>query len=181
MLSDEHHLEFLSLQEGCTGLSESTLVKMPQCWKSNATAHMEFSVTTLSALTIKSIMHVMYIVQCVTEFNPFHLCLSPFMEIGKQSRTSLKKSFCRQFCICARMSSTPFTPSTFSECSFRNTFRVSNSLNPDQTDTVSVLIWFQTVCKGYLWSFGHSECTRSDQHRAHYVYNTLCLILSTNK
>ena len=35
-----HHLEFLSLKEGCTGSSESTLVKMARCWKSNVTAHM---------------------------------------------------------------------------------------------------------------------------------------------
>ena len=31
----ENHLEFLSLTGGCTGLSESTLVKMPHCWKSH--------------------------------------------------------------------------------------------------------------------------------------------------
>ena len=30
-LLTEHHLEFLSLKGGCTGLSESTLVKMPHC------------------------------------------------------------------------------------------------------------------------------------------------------
>ena len=30
--------EFLSLKGGCTGLSESTLVKMPHCWKSHALA-----------------------------------------------------------------------------------------------------------------------------------------------
>ena len=35
----EHHLESLSLKVGCTGCSESTLVKMPQCWKSRVTAH----------------------------------------------------------------------------------------------------------------------------------------------
>ena len=28
-----HHLEFLSLLGGYTGSSESTLVKMPHCWK----------------------------------------------------------------------------------------------------------------------------------------------------
>ena len=33
-LLTEHHLEFLSLNGGCTGSSESTLVKMPHCWKS---------------------------------------------------------------------------------------------------------------------------------------------------
>ena len=35
-LLTEHHLEFLSLKGGCTGWSESTLVKMPNCWKSHA-------------------------------------------------------------------------------------------------------------------------------------------------
>ena len=35
-LLTEHHLElFLSLKRGYTGLSESTLVKMPHCWKSH--------------------------------------------------------------------------------------------------------------------------------------------------
>ena len=34
-----HHLEFLSLKGGCPGSSESTLVKMPNCWKSYALAH----------------------------------------------------------------------------------------------------------------------------------------------
>ena len=33
-LLTEHHLEFLSSKGGCTGSSESTLVKMPHCWKS---------------------------------------------------------------------------------------------------------------------------------------------------
>ena len=33
-LLTEHYLEFLSLKGGCTGSSESTLVKMPHCWKS---------------------------------------------------------------------------------------------------------------------------------------------------
>ena len=37
-LLTEHHFEFLSLKGDCTGLSESTLVKMPHCWKSHVTA-----------------------------------------------------------------------------------------------------------------------------------------------
>ena len=37
-LLTEHHLEFLSLTGGCTGSSESTLVKMSNCWKSHAKA-----------------------------------------------------------------------------------------------------------------------------------------------
>ena len=39
-LLNEHHLEFLSLKGGCTGASESTLVKMPHCWKSHVGAHL---------------------------------------------------------------------------------------------------------------------------------------------
>ena len=37
-LLTERHLEFLSLKGGCTGSSESTLVKMSNCWKSHALA-----------------------------------------------------------------------------------------------------------------------------------------------
>ena len=36
----EQHLEFLSLKGGCTGSSESTLVKIPHCCKSHVSAHM---------------------------------------------------------------------------------------------------------------------------------------------
>ena len=37
-LLTERHLEFLSLKAGCRGSSESTLVKMSNCWKSHAAA-----------------------------------------------------------------------------------------------------------------------------------------------
>ena len=39
-LLTEHNLEFLSLKGGCTGSSESTLVKTPHYWKSHVVAHM---------------------------------------------------------------------------------------------------------------------------------------------
>ena len=38
-LLTEHHLAFLSLNGGCRGSSESTLVRMPHCWKSHVAAH----------------------------------------------------------------------------------------------------------------------------------------------
>ena len=38
----KHYFEFLSLKGGCTGSSESTLVKMPHCWKSCVTAQFDF-------------------------------------------------------------------------------------------------------------------------------------------
>ena len=40
-LLTEHRLEFLCLTGGYTGSSESTLVKIPHCWKSRVAAHME--------------------------------------------------------------------------------------------------------------------------------------------
>ena len=38
-LLTEHHAEFLSLKGGSRGSSESTLVKMSNCWKTHARAH----------------------------------------------------------------------------------------------------------------------------------------------
>ena len=37
-LLTEQDLEFLTSKVGCTGSYESTLVKMPHCWKSHVTA-----------------------------------------------------------------------------------------------------------------------------------------------
>ena len=39
-LLTEHHLEFLNLKGGCRGRSESTLVKISNCWKSHAAAQL---------------------------------------------------------------------------------------------------------------------------------------------
>ena len=39
-LLNEHNLEFLSLKGGYRGSSESTQVKMSNCWKSHAAAHL---------------------------------------------------------------------------------------------------------------------------------------------
>ena len=42
-LLTEHDLEFLNLKGCYIGFSESTLVKMPHCWKSHVAAHMNVS------------------------------------------------------------------------------------------------------------------------------------------
>ena len=39
-LLNEQYLEFLSLTGGCTGSSEATHVKTPQCWKLHVAAHL---------------------------------------------------------------------------------------------------------------------------------------------
>ena len=46
-LLTEHHLECLSLKEGCTGWSESTLVKMPHCRKSHVSDDVTAQIYTL--------------------------------------------------------------------------------------------------------------------------------------
>ena len=46
----EYHLEFLSLKEGCRGSSESTHVKMSNCWISHATAHIALSISALGSM-----------------------------------------------------------------------------------------------------------------------------------
>ena len=56
-----HHLEFLSLKGGCRGLSESTHVKMPHCWKSHALAQYflyfrEEILTIVALLSVDSVL-----------------------------------------------------------------------------------------------------------------------------
>ena len=47
-LLTEHNLESLSLRVGCTGSSESTLVKMPHGWKSHVTAHISINIQSFT-------------------------------------------------------------------------------------------------------------------------------------
>ena len=53
-LLPEYHLEFLNLKNGCTGSSESTLVKMPHCWLSHVRLnyYIEYLWNTIYALFI---------------------------------------------------------------------------------------------------------------------------------
>ena len=51
-LLTEHHLEFLCLKGGCRGSSESTLVKMSNCWKSHAAAHICLFPLCVSLVTV---------------------------------------------------------------------------------------------------------------------------------
>ena len=40
-LLTKHRFEFLSLKEGCTGLSESIHEEMPHCWKPHVAAQVK--------------------------------------------------------------------------------------------------------------------------------------------
>ena len=49
-LLTEHHLELLSLKKGRRGSSESTHVKISNCWKSHAAA--QIIITNLSGMQL---------------------------------------------------------------------------------------------------------------------------------
>ena len=55
-LLTEHRLEFLSLNGGCTGSSESSLVKIPHRWKSRVTAHLSTSTVFVKQMRGKMIL-----------------------------------------------------------------------------------------------------------------------------
>ena len=60
-LLTEHYLEFLCLNGGCTGSSESTLVKQPHCWKSHVAAHMVTQCVNVNAVTSLALYMLPYI------------------------------------------------------------------------------------------------------------------------
>ena len=55
-LLTEHYLEFLNLKGGCTGLSESTLVKRPHCWKSHVAAQLYFFLSNIRFGGVKELV-----------------------------------------------------------------------------------------------------------------------------
>ena len=74
-LLTEQQLEFLSLTGGCTGSSESTLVKMPNCWKSHVTAQVYCITMVTRKLKLESMHHIMILGQ-MDDFSPRDPCLN---------------------------------------------------------------------------------------------------------
>ena len=63
-LQTEHQLEFLSLKGGCTGSSESTLVKMPHCWKSHVVAQIILIHVFHTLIYVSQHMRFWYLLHC---------------------------------------------------------------------------------------------------------------------
>ena len=80
-LLTEHDLEFLSLKGGYKGLSESTLVKIPHCWKSHVAAHInklyktKASILKILKIFIMPIHSSKKLLQLVIQFNSLFLVL----------------------------------------------------------------------------------------------------------
>ena len=66
-LLTDHNLEFLSSKGGCRGSSESTLVKMSNCWKSHALA--QFAKFSILRLTCYGILNSGLILKTFTQDN----------------------------------------------------------------------------------------------------------------
>ena len=78
-LLTEQHLEFLSLKGGCTGSSESTLVKMPHCWKSHVGALMYFvSYLILWRINMNDPFLKLWQIYCDPRIPNSHLFFPPF-------------------------------------------------------------------------------------------------------
>ena len=75
-LLTEQHLEFLSLNGRCTGSYESTLVKMPHCWKSHAMAQMKKIKIHLASQSKRRILDVLPTGLEMTRF-----CVSGYKQI----------------------------------------------------------------------------------------------------
>ena len=73
-LLTEHHLEFLMLKQCCRGSSEPTLVKMSNCWKSHAVAHILLGINDFKRQN-KCCLTVIYGTKLCTNFSIFLLNL----------------------------------------------------------------------------------------------------------
>ena len=73
-LPTEHHLEFLSLTGGCTGLSESTLLKIPHCRKSHVMAQI------VSALKQENLILLHANNNCADQPEHPHILISTFVQ-----------------------------------------------------------------------------------------------------
>ena len=96
-LLTEHHLEFLSLKGGCTGSSESILVKMSNCWKSPVRAHMQYNELAIFFWFKDCWRQLQWTVQL------FFFCFSPgsviaviFLSVNQSGNTSTTRDLLAQ-------------------------------------------------------------------------------------
>ena len=125
-LLTEHHLEFLGLKGSFTGLSESTLVKMPHCWKSHVAAQLnrKFHIFYSTCLCTFCILYINFTSEttstimktqnqnkearftCVVKImsTPFALKKANIWSCGnfECNRVREQKLFCTNFDLCIR-------------------------------------------------------------------------------
>ena len=75
-LLTEHHLAFLSLKGGYRGSSESTLVKMSNCWKSHVAAQLQLSMCVNSKSNANKINIIYWILNHPITSVLYSMCIS---------------------------------------------------------------------------------------------------------
>ena len=82
-LLTEQHLEFLRLKGGFTGSTESTLVKMPQCWKSHVWGSYVFLSNDNTVQFVSLAVSVMLSILAVYVLLPFSEAVGTFLHVRK--------------------------------------------------------------------------------------------------
>ena len=87
-LLTEHYLEFLSLKGGCTGSSESTLVKMPHCWKSHVAAQFINLLAKEGLLALVQLTNLALAQSTINRgsYMSAHVLLNLLNELGKRDK-----------------------------------------------------------------------------------------------
>ena len=99
-LLTEQRLEFLSLKGGCPGSSESTLFKIPHCWKSRVAAHFivfsQMYHTGKKSLQSHGIIVASLLYHHCLRHRTFHPCLI-VQRIHGHPHHLLAKEYCTRF------------------------------------------------------------------------------------
>ena len=74
-LLTDHRLEFLSLKEGCKDSSESTLVKIPNCWKSRLLAQLYIN---------EARIFIIFYAEFTKKYAPFELTVPDIYSVDNQ-------------------------------------------------------------------------------------------------
>ena len=90
-------MEFLSLKGGCTGSFESTHVKMPHCWKSDATAQLSYGKLFVWAFTVCLLAYLFVCCFVVYLFNVVFICNSSSINLNYD--IPKWEFWCRGLCI----------------------------------------------------------------------------------
>ena len=130
-LLTEHHLEFLSLKGGCRGLSESTHVKMPHCWKSHATAliivgdYLRIGLAIGAGMNNKQLGTSNYILMIYTSFDS-HTCTYMTYSIRNSLVQFISHLWFMETYTAQLKSSTDFNMMTYFEWTWNILFDVIN-------------------------------------------------------
>ena len=164
-----HHLEIQS----CTGTSESTLVKMPNCWKSHAKDQMLFYSTSRHTVWYCLEPHTL-ISRCWQNFSSSQIQLASQTDVDFQIENVCKLSL---ICKCIPISFSLIPP--YSHCLSRNKQKVmvdrgQSAHHPYITSTVKIILEARAFIR-IITVHGDGVGPLLDATRARKVIKTSCI------